>query len=320
MPIIDDIAAEFDEMFNGGSNGDGNEPQGNETQEGNGDSATTSTQNPNAAAPSEGENGGEAGPAQSDNEEAGSTPAPSNNEEGETQAPSPSPTQNPDVQAALTNALATIQAQQEELKKLREAGEARAKPEPEKEKDIFTQDPAELYQFQIPQALYNALYSEESTPEQRMQALQGYAQGIAILTHKKVMETLGGFVKENFNAVPRVVEYLMNQRGIQNQQQSSIKEAFYKEFPDLQRPELTELLKSMIRQVQQETGAKTWTPALQKTVGSRMRSLLKAFATPAKVQKPSQVAPTGVKPAPQVQTQDPNSGEAIADLFSSMFK
>lgn len=318
MPLIDDIAAEFDEMFNG-SNGDGNEPQGNETQDGDGDSATTSTQNPNPASNPEGENGGEAGPAQTDNEEAGSTSS-NPNEEGETQAPSPSTTQNPDVQAALTNALATIQAQQEELKKLREAGEARANPEPEKEKDIFEQDPAELYQFQIPQALYNALYSEESTPEQRMQALQGYAQGIAILTHKRVMETLGGFVKENFNAVPRVVEYLMNQRGIQTQQQSSIKEAFYKEFPDLQRPELTELLKSMIRQVQQETGAKTWTPALQKTVGSRMRSLLKAFATPAKVQKPSQPAPTGVKPAPQVQTQDPNSGEAIADLFSSMFK
>lgn len=318
MPIIDDIAAEFDEMFNGsGNETGGNETQGNGTQEGAGDSATTSTQNPNPASNPEGENGGEAGPAQSDNEEAGST-TPTPNEEGETQAPSPSPTQNPDVQAALTNALATIQAQQEELKKLREAGETKAKPEPEK--DIFTQDPAELYQFQIPQALYNALYSEESTPEQRMQALQGYAQGIAILTHKRVMETLGGFVKENFNAVPRVVEYLMNQRGIQTQQQSSIKEAFYKEFPDLQRPELTELLKSMIRQVQQETGAKTWTPALQKTVGSRMRSLLKAFAAPAKVQKPSQVAPTGVKPAPQVQTQDPNSGEAIADLFSSMFK
>ena len=312
MPLVDDIAAEFDEMFNGG--GETNE---NETQDGNAAPQTGETSAP-AVKPEEGGNEeNETGTAQSDNEEAGSTPTPIN-EEGEIQAPSPSPTQNPDVQAALTNALATIQAQQEELKKLREAGEK--KPEPEKEKDIFTQDPAELYQFQIPQALYNALYSEESTPEQRMQALQGYAQGIAILTHKKVMETLGGFVKENFNAVPRVVEYLMNQRGIQNQQQSSIKEAFYKEFPDLQRPELTELLKATIRQVQQETGAKTWTPALQKTVGSRMRSLLKAFATPAKVQKPSQPAPTGVKPAPQVQTQDPNSGEAIADLFSSMFK
>lgn len=309
MPLVDDIAAEFDEMFNGGgeTNENENDVEGNE-------------ENPATVNPEEGGNeGNETGTAQSENEEAGSTPTPSN-EEGEIQAPSPSPTQNPDVQAALTNALATIQAQQEELKKLREAGEKKPEPEKEKEKDIFTQDPAELYQFQIPQALYNALYSEESTPEQRMQALQGYAQGIAILTHKKVMETLGGFVKENFNAVPRVVEYLMNQRGIQTQQQSSIKEAFYKEFPDLQRPELTELLKATIRQVQQETGAKTWTPALQKTVGSRMRSLLKAFATPAKVQKPSQPAPTGVKPAPQVQTQDPNSGEAIADLFSSMFK
>lgn len=316
MPLVDDIAAEFDEMFNGSG-----ETAGNENESGNGSPQTGGNENPSPAPanPAAG-NGGEAAPAQSDNDEAGSTLVPSNNEEGETQAPSPSPTQNPDVQAALTNALATIQAQQEELKKLRESRETHPNPEPEKEKDIFEQDPAELYQFQIPQALYNALYSEESTPEQRMQALQGYAQGIAILTHKKVMETLGGFVKENFNAVPRVVEYLMNQRGIQTQQQSSIKEAFYKEFPDLQRPELTELLKSMIRQVQQETGAKTWTPALQKTVGSRMRSLLKAFATPAKVQKPSQVAPTGVKPAPQVQTQDPNSGEAIADLFSSMFK
>lgn len=311
MPLVDDIAAEFDEMFNG--SGETNENENENT-------AQQTDENPAAVNPEEGGNeGNETGTAQSENEEAGSTPTPSN-EEGEIQAPSPSPTQNPDVQAALTNALATIQAQQEELKKLREAGEKKPEPEKEKEKDIFTQDPAELYQFQIPQALYNALYSEESTPEQRMQALQGYAQGIAILTHKKVMETLGGFVKENFNAVPRVVEYLMNQRGIQTQQQSSIKEAFYKEFPDLQRPELTELLKATIRQVQQETGAKTWTPALQKTVGSRMRSLLKAFATPAKVQKPSQPAPTGVKPAPQVQTQDPNSGEAIADLFSSMFK
>lgn len=223
-----------------------------------------------------------------------------------------------DLHKALADSLATIKALQEQLA-VKNQEQDQTKAQAPAQDPVFDSDPAAIYNYQIPQALYNALFSSESTPEERVNALQGFAKAISVNTHRQLMNSLGAWTKENFNAVPKVVEYMLKQNQQISTTRASIKESFYKEFPDLQRPELGPLLKATIQQVQAETKAQAWSAAMQKQVGTRMRALLASFApkaTPAPAPTP---VPTAVKPAPQIQSTDPNGAEAIAATLASIF-
>lgn len=227
--------------------------------------------------------------------------------------------QGPDLQKALADSLATIKSLQEQLSAQAKEKEA-AKQEAPASDPVFDSDPADLYNYQIPPVMYNALFSSESTPEERVQALQGFAKAISVNTHRQLMNSLGNWTKENFNAVPRVVEYMLNKNQQVAQAKSSIKDSFYKEFPDLQRPELNPLLKATIQQVQAETKATAWSPAMQKQVGTRMRALLASFAPKQAPAPAPTLTPTAVKPeAPKVQTLDPNGSDAIAATLANIF-
>lgn len=233
-------------------------------------------------------------------------------------APAPATAPAPDLHKALVDSLATIKALQEQLAaKNQEQDQTKA---PASAQDpVFDSDPAAIYNYQIPQALYNALFSSESTPEERVNALQGFAKAISVNTHRQLMNSLGAWTKENFNAVPKVVEYMLKQNQQISSTKASIKESFYKEFPDLQRPELGPLLKATIQQVQAETKAQAWSAAMQKQVGTRMRALLASFAPKAAPAPAPTPVPTAVKPAPQIQSTDPNGAEAIAATLASIF-
>lgn len=247
--------------------------------------------------------------------------APSQEQSQEQEVPADStqaqaPTQ--DLHKALADSLATIKALQEQLAAKNQSQSQEQSKAPAQD-PVFDSDPAAIYNYQIPQALYNALFSSESTPEERVNALQGFAKAISVNTHRQLMNSLGAWTKENFNAVPKVVEYMLKQNQQITTTRASIKESFYKEFPDLQRPELGPLLKATIQQVQAETKAQAWSAAMQKQVGTRMRALLASFApkvAPAPAPTP---VPTAVKPAPQIQSTDPNGAEAIAATLASIF-
>lgn len=243
-------------------------------------------------------------------------PSQEQSQEQEVPAQAPAPTQ--DLHKALADSLATIKALQEQLA-ARNQEQDQTKAKAPAQDPVFDSDPAAFYNYQIPQALYNALFSSESTPEERVNALQGFAKAISVNTHRQLMNSLGAWTKENFNAVPKVVEYMLKQNQQISSTKASIKESFYKEFPDLQRPELGPLLKATIQQVQAETKAQAWSAAMQKQVGTRMRALLASFAPKAAPAPAPTPVPTAVKPAPQIQTTDPNGAEAIAATLASIF-
>lgn len=216
---------------------------------------------------------------------------------------------------ALADAQATIKALQDQINSQKTVNQ-----EPVATKDpVFENDPAELYNYQIPNKLYTALFSSESTPEERVLALQGFAKAISVNTHRQIMNSLGNWTKENFNAVPKVVDYLLKKNQEVSKTQSTIKKQFYEEFPDLQRAELAPLLKATIKQVQAETKATAWSPAFQTQVGTRIRALLQSFAPKQPVSVPPTVVPTAVKPAPTVKTTDPNSADAIAATLADFY-
>lgn len=245
-------------------------------------------------------------------------PSQEQNQEVEQEAPAQAPAPQPDLHKALADSLATIKALQEQLVAKNQSQE-QAQAQAPAQDPVFDSDPAAFYNYQIPQALYNALFSSESTPEERVNALQGFAKAISVNTHRQLMNSLGAWTKENFNAVPKVVEYMLKQNQQISTTRASIKESFYKEFPDLQRPELGPLLKATIQQVQAETKAQAWSAAMQKQVGTRMRALLASFAPKSAPAPAPTPVPTAVKPAPQIQSTDPNGAEAIAATLASIF-
>lgn len=177
------------------------------------------------------------------------------------------------------------------------------------------------YTFNIPSKLYNGLYGADVSDEERVACLQAFASGIATSVHNRIMQTFGTWTKNQFQAIPAAVDYLVSQRETQRSSQKSIRDDFYGAFPELNKPALGPIIKSTIQAVARETGAKTWSPEVRNKVGTRVRELLAAFA-PQVPQAPAPVTltPRAPTPAPAANTVvDPNSPDAIFDVLTSEY-
>lgn len=226
---------------------------------------------------------------------------------------------------ASMETIAKLQAQTAELQKqLLEAQKAKSaeKEEPAKsaEETIFRQSEPKDFHFNVSDKLYGALYGEDVSVEQRKAALTAFATGIAMTTRDQLMTTFGAWVKQNFDAVPRVVNYLANAREQTRSSSESIRNDFFTKFPDLNKPELAPFIKATISQVQTETKATSWTPQFRDLVGERVQSVLKAYA---QIAAPKVVVPPAPKAAatirPAVPVADPNSADEIFATLNTSF-
>lgn len=259
---------------------------------------------------------------------AGATEPASSEAPGAAPAPaSPEPKVPTDAELARASmeTIAKLQAQTAELQKqLLEAQKAKSaeKEEPAEsaEETIFRQADPKDYQFNISDKLYGALYGEDVPVEQRKAALAAFATGIAMTTRDQLMSTFGAWVKQNFDAVPRVVNYLANAREQTRSSSESIRNDFFTKFPDLNKPELAPFIKATISQVQAETKATNWTPQFRDLVGERVQSVLKAYA---QIAAPKVVVPPAPKAAatirPAVPVADPNSADEIFATLNTSF-
>lgn len=194
------------------------------------------------------------------------------------------------------------------------------KAEEDADTKVFAPKKFDEYTFNISPKLYNGLFNSDATEEERVTCLQAYASGIATTVHNKIVSELGGWVKSQFAAVPGAVNYLIEMREKNASTQKSLRDDFYGAYPELNKPELLPLIKATIEAVQKETGAKTWDKNFRTLVGTRVKTVLGAFA---QAGKPAPVAPKTVapaaSPAPAKTGLDPNSSDAIFDLFNSEF-
>lgn len=177
------------------------------------------------------------------------------------------------------------------------------------------------YTFNIPSKLYNGLYGADVSDEERVACLQAFASGIATSVHNRIMQTFGTWTKNQFQAIPAAVDYLVSQRETQRSSQKSIRDDFYGAFPELNKPALGPIIKSTIQAVARETGAKTWSPDVRNKVGTRVRELLAAFAPQVpQAPAPATLTPRAPTPAPAANTVvDPNSPDAIFDVLTSEY-
>lgn len=233
-----------------------------------------------------------------------------------TSAPAPS-------DAELRTLMMQILQNQQNLQSQKEPKGKPNKGEPEEDEDtkVFAERKPQDYTYNISPKLYAGLFGQDATEEERIACLQAFASGISMTVHNNILKSLGSWTKEQFQAIPRAVDYLVSRREKETSSRNTIREDFFKTFPELNKPELTPIIRSTIQGVAQETGAKVWNTQVKNLVGQRVKQLLAAYAqsagfvpTPAK--NPPALTPASPAPA-KTTTPDPNSTDAILDVLNS---
>ena len=226
-----------------------------------------------------------------------------------TSAPAPS-------DAELRTLMMQILQNQQNLQSQKEPKGKPNKGEPEEDEDtkVFAERKPQDYTYNISPKLYAGLFGQDATEEERIACLQAFASGISMTVHNNILKSLGSWTKEQFQAIPRAVDYLVSRREKETSSRNTIRDDFFKTFPELNKPELTPIIRSTIQGVAQETGAKVWNTQVKNLVGQRVKQLLAAYAQSAGF------VPTPASSAPaKTTTPDPNSTDAILDVLNSDF-
>lgn len=235
-----------------------------------------------------------------------------------TSAPAPS-------DAELRTLMMQILQNQQNLQSQKEPKGKPDKGEPEEDEDtkVFAERKPQDYTYNISPKLYAGLFGQDATEEERIACLQAFASGISMTVHNNILKSLGSWTKEQFQAIPRAVDYLVSRREKETSSRNTIRDDFFKTFPELNKPELTPIIRSTIQGVAQETGAKVWNTQVKNLVGQRVKQLLAAYAqsagfAPVPAKNPPALTPASPAPA-KTTTPDPNSTDAILDVLNSDF-
>ena len=248
-----------------------------------------------------------------------SDPETSNTEPVVNQPTQPAEPQGPTAEALLAQAMEVNKRLSEQLARQQAPAEP-SQPEEDEDTKVFAEKKFSDYTFNINPQLYDGLFNPEASQETKIQCLQAYASGIATTVHNNILKTLGAWTKQNFEAVPGAVRYLIEQHNQATQSTQQIRDSFYKNYPDLQKPELYPLIKATIQAVQKETQAKTWSNDFAAKVASRVRGVLSGYAQASKPKAAAPImTPAAAKPAPQIVDKDPNGIEEILATLNSEF-
>lgn len=225
--------------------------------------------------------------------------------------------------AELRTLMMQILQNQQNLQSQKEPKGKPDKGEPEEGEDtkVFAERKPQDYTYNISPKLYAGLFGQDATEEERIACLQAFASGISMTVHNNILKSLGSWTKEQFQAIPRAVDYLVSRREKETSSRNTIREDFFKTFPELNKPELTPIIRSTIQGVAQETGAKVWNTQVKNLVGQRVKQLLAAYAqsagfVPVPAKNPPALTPASPAPA-KATTPDPNSTDAILDVLNS---
>lgn len=225
--------------------------------------------------------------------------------------------------AELRTLMMQILQNQQNLQNQKEPKGKPDKGEPEEDEDtkVFAERKPQDYTYNISPKLYAGLFGQDATEEERIACLQAFASGISMTVHNNILKSLGSWTKEQFQAIPRAVDYLVSRREKETSSRNTIREDFFKTFPELNKPELTPIIRSTIQGVAQETGTKVWNTQVKNLVGQRVKQLLAAYAqsagfVPSPAKNPPALTPASPAPA-KAPTSDPNSTDAILDVLNS---
>lgn len=320
---VDDILATFDLEF--GSESQTPLSEGSPETQGDGNSEPSSPASDTSSEGS-GSTGVESPDSTSSTSSTATSPVEptSTTQEGAGEGGTPTtPTTPAPSDAELRTLMMQILQNQQNLQSQKEPKGKPNKGEPEEDEDtrVFAERKPQDYTYNISPKLYAGLFGQDATEEERIACLQAFASGISMTVHNNILKSLGSWTKEQFQAIPRAVDYLVSRREKETSSRNTIRDDFFKTFPELNKPELTPIIRSTIQGVAQETGAKVWNTQVKNLVGQRVKQLLVAYAqsagfVPSPAKNPPALTPASPAPA-KTTTPDPNSTDAILDVLNS---
>lgn len=120
------------------------------------------------------------------------------------------------------------------------------------------------YNFQIPEPVLQALDSED--PADRQRGITHLLNGVAHTVHTRVRQEL--------QAVQQIFPEYASQAVSAHLQRQAIREDFYTEFPQLNKKEFVETVKTTIQTVMAEDKVTEWTPQVRDKAGKRVLTAL----------------------------------------------
>lgn len=225
--------------------------------------------------------------------EGGQQSEPREGANGQQQPQTPPPAQQPDEVTQLRQQVASMQQylnSQAQQQQPQQGGQDQQQQQPE----------VPQYDLQIPDELWNAMNNDD--PYERKRAHQAYNQAVAAHVHQRVQQE---FQQTMQRQIPVQVQRLMAHQAAVQQ----VFNDFYGHHPDLNRPELRQLVYGAAQQVMQETGQRSWTPQLRDAVAQRVRQFVPGTQQPAPQQGQQQQQNGAVQPrAGRLTGSTPRSG------------
>lgn len=130
--------------------------------------------------------------------------------------------------AELRTLMMQILQNQQNLQSQKEPKGKPDKGEPEEDEDtkVFAERKPQDYTYNISPKLYAGLFGQDATEEERIACLQAFASGISMTVHNNILKSLGSWTKEQFQAIPRAVDYLVSRREKETSSRNTIREDF----------------------------------------------------------------------------------------------
>lgn len=185
------------------------------------------------------------------------------------------------------------------------------------------------YAVRLPRELTELLRSDD--PEKQAQALEALATGIAHITHQNVREEYRQFYSEQEKQIIQKIQTDAATRDYVTRVYSD----FYGTYPQLNKPELRQLVQQTAAAVVKEAGGNpAWTPELRRKVAERVYghfNLAPPAAPTEPTSAPAQPAPTprrgnppprqrgvGVRPAAPAAPPAGSQEQHIEDVFNAL--
>lgn len=153
------------------------------------------------------------------------------------------------------------------------------------------QDPLAVvpeYNYNIPDALVTAMNSED--PGERKQAMAHLIKGVAVGIH----QTIAAAVTQRLTQLEQGIPDAIQNRMLYAQQAQQVMTDFYGKFPQLNTPELRQIVQTVAKAHMDATGQQQWTEKLRDEVGSLVIQKLTGVIP---AQAPAQAAPVQAPPA-----------------------
>lgn len=203
----------------------------------------------------------------------------------------PAPTPEQSQNAALMRELANLQAQVAQLTQQRQTAQAPQGPQPIPQEFLPAPD---VYKVEIPDQFARAFISDEAQLPTMKANLQNLVLAVGNMVHHNVIRQA---VQIADKRIPDLVREQIATHQTQQTEAKKIFDDFYGKYPQLNKPELHQLVSNTAIQVGMQMGISQWNDYLRDATYARVVQVLTGVAPAPPTPSPAPAAPQAAAPA-----------------------